>query len=509
MIFLTKVQLGRRQVLLLLGAAAGLGVVSLAVKNLVVRWRLRKLPGLRNYPVLGSSLEMARVSKNKEPFEVLMSMSRRFENEPAWVIWRGLRPVVIIQSGASMEPILTSSTYIGKAHNLAREFLGNSLFHSTGQTWRNRRKLMAPAFQMEVLKSFKDQIHLSLMDAVAQVAEHKGAPFDLQALVGQTAFDHLLDTLFAFDGKWSDSISKDLRKELFSVAVTLLTNNVSKLESFTCRLPILGPYTSIMATERRCLTTIIEKTKYLIEIKKEHRKKEVLHPPRLIHLLLDELERPDSILTLVDVIVEIVAFVYAGSHTTASALTWAFFQLALHQDVQDKLRTELLQRFKPDAELSLEELNALPYLDCVIKECLRLLPPIPMVSRSDHAIAIPLNNGKTVTIPANVEVDLFIAGAHRYKQAWGVDADVFDPDRFLDPARDARNDNVFNFMPFSVGLRGCIGQRYGDYFLKAFIAQLLMNYKINTSLTLDTVKPYLAATLFAKNGLLVTANQLT
>ncbi|KAL3312400.1 hypothetical protein Ciccas_009008 [Cichlidogyrus casuarinus] len=402
---------------------------------------------------------MREMLKNNDFMDLLNDLSKRFENEPMWIIWIGLRPVIFIQSGATMEPILTSSTYLGKAYDEAKEFFGDGLFISSGQKWRDRRKLLTPAFHIDIIKSFKDSIHHHVMNTVAYIGKQNGASFDIQAKLGESTFANLLETQFGFEGEWTSCISQELRKEYFFALRSLLNNLSCKARSLTCKIPILRHFTTIMATERKYKQTLIKITKTLIATKIEQR-----------------------------------------FDTSTSALTWIFFQLALDQQVQEKLRKELLDRFKPGMALSLDELNSLIYLECVIKECMRLNSPAPLIGRQDHAFVVPLED--------DVPIRLFISGVHKYKKAWGDDADVFDPDRFLDPARDARTKNAFNFIPFSAGPRNCIGQRYANFVIKAFTAQLIMNFRFKTQLTKETVKPCAAVTLFAKNGLFVTAEKL-
>lgn len=87
--------------------------------------------------------------------------------------------------------------------------------------------------------------------------------------------------------------------------------------------------------------------------------------------LLDEKQMMDQVLT----------FLGAGHETTASGMTWTLWLLANHPEVQKKLREEvadlLARRIDPD----MEQLNSLPYLEAVIKESLRVLPPVPMTFR--------------------------------------------------------------------------------------------------------------------------------
>jgi cytochrome P450 len=92
----------------------------------------------------------------------------------------------------------------------------------------------------------------------------------------------------------------------------------------------------------------------------------------------------------------------AGHETTATLLSWTFYQLAADAAVQSKLRSELQEYFAGRDELDFDELSSLPYLDAVIKETLRFNSPVPSTVRvcdEDHVIplskAYPTQNGKS------------------------------------------------------------------------------------------------------------------
>lgn len=77
----------------------------------------------------------------------------------------------------------------------------------------------------------------------------------------------------------------------------------------------------------------------------------------------------------------ISTFLFAGSDTTSSGISSAFYQLALHPDVQEKLRTEITSAREQHGDLSFETIMSLPYLDAVCRETLRVFPPAPRIFR--------------------------------------------------------------------------------------------------------------------------------
>jgi cytochrome P450 len=83
--------------------------------------------------------------------------------------------------------------------------------------------------------------------------------------------------------------------------------------------------------------------------------------------------------TWTNIISEVPTFLVAGHETTSTATTWALFALTQSPEVQDKLRKQLLAVGTDNP--TMDELSALPYLDAVVRETLRLYPPVPSTMR--------------------------------------------------------------------------------------------------------------------------------
>lgn len=190
-------------------------------------------------------------------------------------------------------------------------------------------------------------------------------------------------------------------------------------------------------------------------------------------------------------------FFIAGHETTATAVTWCLFALSINVNIQDKLRKEL--RAVPTETPTMDELMALPYLDCVLRETLRLYPPVPQVSRqATKDDVIPLNkpyvdtqgkishsiqyvhfnsslhilenvgnlgtdsNVAHCSIRAGDHIIISIAAINQLKKIWGDDAEEFRPERWNNPPSAAAGiPGVWgNVLTFLGGPRACIGYRF-------------------------------------------------
>ncbi|GBP32867.1 Cytochrome P450 4V2 [Eumeta japonica] len=171
---------------------------------------------------------------------------------------------------------------------------------------------------------------------------------------------------------------------------------------------------------------------------------------------------------------EVMTIIIAGTDTSAVALGFTLMLLAKYPDVQERVHKELYDVFGTSYRpLVKEDLPKLQYLERVIKESLRLFPPVPFIIRKILE-EIELPSGRI--LPAGCGVAISIWGVHRDPAHWGPDAEHFDPDRFS-PERFLL-EHPCSYMPFSSGPRNCLGYRYAMMSLKTVLATLLRRCRV-------------------------------
>ncbi|KAM3913669.1 cytochrome P450 26A1 [Leptodactylus fuscus] len=165
----------------------------------------------------------------------------------------------------------------------------------------------------------------------------------------------------------------------------------------------------------------------------------------------------------------------SGGHgTTASAATSLITYLGLHKEVVQKVREELdsmdLLSSNPEENkpLTLEILHKLRYTSCVLKETLRLSPPVP----GGFRVALKTFVLDGYQIPKGWNVIYSIADTHDVAEIF-TNKDEFNPDRFMTPFPE--NSSRFSFIPFGGGLRSCVGKEFAKVLLKTFVVELCRN----------------------------------
>ncbi|XP_049542629.1 probable cytochrome P450 313a1 [Anopheles darlingi] len=192
---------------------------------------------------------------------------------------------------------------------------------------------------------------------------------------------------------------------------------------------------------------------------------------------------------------DLSGFIYAGHDTSAITISNTLLLLAMHLDVQDQVVAEIRQHCGAFGEdISYETLQQLIYLEMVLKESLRLFPIAPIIARqTTQEIAL----GKYI-LPVGVDVFINIFSIHRNSTYWGEDADQFRPERFATKAYDRSA-----YLPFSTGMRNCVGGQYAMISMKIMLIKILTSYRLETDLKINDLSMKFMVTMKIGNGYMV------
>jgi cytochrome P450 len=175
----------------------------------------------------------------------------------------------------------------------------------------------------------------------------------------------------------------------------------------------------------------------------------------LLSMLLSAQDEDDgSFMTDLQVRDEVMSFFLAGHETTANALAWTWYLLAQHPDVYARLRDEL-QRVLAGRTPTFADLPDLPYTLQVLKESMRLYPPVWVLGRqATRAVALG-----DYDLPAGMVVTISPYTLHRRPDLF-AHPDTFDPERFEPDAEKLLPRNAY--IPFADGPRVCIGNHFAQ-----------------------------------------------
>ena len=189
-------------------------------------------------------------------------------------------------------------------------------------------------------------------------------------------------------------------------------------------------------------------------------------------------------------------FIFAGHDTVSATLSWAIYNLGRNKSIQEKAYQEAKEIERMDGGID-AKLKHMKYLDCIIKETLRVRPTVIAVSRQMEK-DVEVNN---MVIPRGTEVAFDFSNLHRDEKVW-ENPRKFIPERFEDYYENKeKNRKVYSFLPFSAGPRNCIGQRFAMMELKVSLHYILLNFFIEAEQAEDEIIEIVEITLRSLEGL--------
>ncbi|KZT61466.1 cytochrome P450 [Calocera cornea HHB12733] len=384
--------------------------------------------------------------------------------------------------------------------------IGEGLLIAEGDVHKRQRRIMNPSFSpgqiREVTPMFFDtayQLRDLLNTVLSKSPESMGIEIDMYGWVGRAALDIIGQAGFGyqFNALYDDN------NELFRAFHDLFhaMGNAGILGFLQNRFWILRQIPTKLiniiriskATTRKIGMGLVRDKKRAVQ---EELQSKSIEKSRiagrdlltaLIRANMAEDLAPGHQMSDDEVLSQISTFIAAGHETTASGLGWTLLSLAQHPGVQDKLREELLLVLEESP--SMDDLNALPYLDMVVKESMRYNSPVTgttrVVVKDDQ---IPLQhpvvdrNGvlhETVHVQAGDQVRVPILEMNMSKEMWGEDAAEFHPERWTEESQAARNiPGVWaHIMTFLGGPRACIGYRFSVIESKALLFVLIRAFE--------------------------------
>ncbi len=194
---------------------------------------------------------------------------------------------------------------------------------------------------------------------------------------------------------------------------------------------------------------------------------------------------------------QLLTMLIAGHDTSTALLAWSLYLLGSHPEIMARAQAEVDSVLGEDVP-DFTHLERLVYLERVIKETLRLYPPIHIGNRM---AAVDLEF-QSYRIPAGTRVVYSIYLTHRHPHHW-PDPERFDPDRFTPEQNRVRKPYIY--LPFGGGPRNCIGAAFAEVEAKVILARILQTFALR--LVHTGVRPHMGATLEPRPGVIMLAQR--
>jgi len=435
---------------------------------------LRNPPGPRNAFLLGNIKAI-----NDDPLRFTMQWARTFGDI---VYFRLLNiPVFLLSNPAEIERVLiTESRNFIKSRDYRglRVIFGNGLLTSEGDFWMRQRRLAQPAFSHDRIQTYAGIMVSYAQRTLAQWrdGETRDIHHDMMTLTLEIVAKAL------FDADVSDDAS------LVRSSLNELLQNVEVGKLF---FPILMKLPTLKNLRFRRAISRLDKVIYSVIAQ---RRKSGSGPDDLLSRMLQAQDIDGSRMTDQQLRDELITLFLAGHETTALALSWTWYLLAQHPEVEHKLHRELDTVLAGRAPVP-ADLFALRYTQFVINESMRLYPPAWGIGR--EAIRPCEIGGYPVPAGAQIWISEWIT--HRSSKYFS-EPDQFRPERWENDF--AKRLPRFAYFPFGGGPRLCIGQSFALLESVLLLATIAQRFRL-TLIPGQQIVPWASLTLRPKNGIKV------
>ncbi|XP_018353975.1 PREDICTED: cytochrome P450 9e2-like [Trachymyrmex septentrionalis] len=389
----------------------------------------------------------------------------------------GMNPIVMIRDPDLIKAIGVKNFETFPDHRAFVDevndpLFGKNLFSLRGEKWRDVRTLLSPAFtssKMKTMFKLMSDCAANFTDYLANLPEDKNI---MEMKNSFTRYTNDVIATCAF-GISVDSM-RNPNNEFYVYGKEATTfNTLRTIKFYLARsMPLITKMLGIKFVSNNVgefFKDLVRNTIHTRDVKNIVR-------PDMLQLMMETRGKrgPGKELTIEDMTAQAFIFFFGGFDTVSSLMCFAVHEIAVNPDVQAKLRDEVDEVLKTNnGDLTYEALNGMQYLDAVINEALRKWPIAAFLDRinvEDFELPPALPGDKPFLLKKGMNVWFPVYGLHRDPKYFER-PDEFDPERFLDENK--KDINSAAYLPFGLGPRMCIGNRFALLETKVMLFHLL------------------------------------
>jgi cytochrome P450 len=338
-----------------------------------------------------------------------------------------------------------------------RPMLGQGVLIAEGRAWKHQRRTLAPAFTPRAVSMLIPHMVAVTDETVTKLAKDSARPVDLREAMQHMTLEIAGRTMFSFG---MDRHGPTLRNFVMEYGARL---GRPYLLDMVLPLSWPSPMDFARARFRKRWTEFVA---MLIAERRAAGKKDGA-PPRDLFDLMDEARDPETGKGFSDeqLVDEVATMILAGHETTATALFWALYLLALDPDTQEEVASET----RGEHLDSMADIDRQKFTRAVIEETMRLYPPAFLIARAarekDNAAGVAIGKGDIIMIAPWL--------LHRHEKLWDQ-PNAFIPKRFMSTEAPDR----FAYLPFGAGPRVCVGAPFAQAESVLALARLIGAFRV-------------------------------
>jgi len=434
-----------------------------------------KIPKLKSFSPLGHFLEI-----EKRPLDFFLNLQKEHGDLVRFRV--GPYPVYLVSRPEWVRNILRHDVdrySKGLGNNVLSPLIGESLFFTEGEQWKNRRQMIQPLLHSQSFSKLFPLINSHALEMVKnwEALSKSQTPVDIYEEV------KLLTLGIASKGILGTPLFHESRALCQSLEQLWIdTNYRQKPRNQWLPTPSHLRFRKNLKTIRKAIEIIA----------REHQE----DPNERTDLFAKLMKTPDKLtqkpLTPTQLRDEAMTFLIAGQECTAIAITWTLFLVARSPSYYERIETEI-REVLGNEELTLERLSQFRFLKMAFNEAMRLYPPAWLLTRqSKHE-----EQFGDLKLPKGAQIFLSPWVLHRRADIW-ENPDKFDPDRFSPERYNAKQQQAF--MPFSSGPRICAGMSFAYFQATIILSHIFKHFRMQ--LVSGQVDPEPGITFRPKHGIL-------
>ncbi|MFC7043893.1 cytochrome P450 [Halonotius sp. GCM10025705] len=337
------------------------------------------------------------------------------------------------------------------------DILSEGLLLSDGEQWQQQRKRLQPLFYQDRIETYAETMGTYAAASAEEWAASDG-PVDLTEVTSTYTLRVLGKTLFG--------IEAEKHRQAIRAGAEAIRERSSE-SPVSVDIPEWLP----TPRNRRYKQGIAELETVIDELLSDQ--PDGAGGEDLLSLLVAAMDSDDEGPTEREIRSQLVTFLFAGHETSATALTWALYELGRKPEVAGRLRNEV-DDVVDGSHAEVLDLPALEYTEQVIQETLRRYPPAAAIFRETDTDVL-LGDYQ---LPADTYLVLPQFYVHT-DDRWWDDPLVFDPSRWDDISEPPGDRPEYAYFPFGGGPRHCIGMRFAQMELKLALATIVRHCHID------------------------------
>jgi cytochrome P450 len=365
---------------------------------------------------------------------------------------------------------------------LVRPATGDGLLSAVGEHWKFQRRAASPAFRIDALRAMVPAFSASAEASVERMKAAGDQPVDVMGEMQHATLDVIVETIL---GGADPNFGYHKVAQVVTDYIESM-GHPDMLDMFGAPAWIPRPWARrgrrAAAGLKKSAVSAIERRRAGGAVRND-----------LLGMLLAARD-PETGRGLSDVELRdnVVTFIGAGHETTALALTFSLYLIANAPDVQDRLVREVLD-VCGDRRIDAAMVDAMPFHEQVIKEAMRLYPPVAIIDRMAREDA----DLGGVRVKKGDLAFALVYIMHRHKLLW-EHPERFDPERFSEER--SKDMPRFQYMPFGAGPRICIGMKFAYMEAIAILATLVRALRFRSN-PAHRVEPNIRITLRPEGGM--------